>query len=502
MEKISKLQIVEPKYWSGLTRESHLGWLGMLEPEFISKTVDRLYEVNYGADNFVSFADKFPTHYLDTEGPYRWMLQGADERNIPLVKASLVTAGTALTAANTPGIARTSFYMWFPERYFEITSVIVGEHPDDYVLRVTEDPASDGTQWRYKVELITGDDNLYVPVADLAGGTRWSEEYGLVEQELSKRGNNVHHSAPYQMENVTSYIRKNYDVPGNMILSGQNKPLAYAFRDQDGNTQTRWIDKLGWDFMVQFRRDKARLLLHGKSNKLADGSYGNKGESGNTIRSGFGLYEQMEGGNTLYYNDFSADLIGDFALDLSIGKLPEDKREFILSTGERGLYKFHQSMADKAANISWLQSSQNMQINSDGTAKLIEGQFTEYTFVNGIKFKVMLDPMKDDPIRNKLPHPDGGLASSYVYDIWDVGTTDGKSNIMKVAVKNNEEFFRYIPGMRDPFSAGGLGKNSEPAMTASPVDGYSVYKMFIGGMMLNNPLKTGRIIPSILRTIQ
>ena len=53
MEKISKLQIVEPKYWSGLTRESHLGWLGMLEPEFISKTVDKLYEVNYGADNFI-----------------------------------------------------------------------------------------------------------------------------------------------------------------------------------------------------------------------------------------------------------------------------------------------------------------------------------------------------------------------------------------------------------------------------------------------------------------
>ena len=165
----------------------------MLEPEFISKTVDKLYEVNYGADNFVSFADKFPTHYLDTEGPYRWMLQGADERNIPLVKAAVVPAGTALTAAATPGIARTPIYLWFPERYFEITSVIVGEHPDDYSLRVTEDPTADGTQWRYKLELITGDDNLYVPVADLAGATRWSEEYGQVEQELSKRGNSVHH---------------------------------------------------------------------------------------------------------------------------------------------------------------------------------------------------------------------------------------------------------------------------------------------------------------------
>ena len=333
MEKISKLQIVEPKYWSGLTRESHLGWLGLLEPEFINDTIDKLYEVNYGADNFVSFVNQFPVHTLDTEGPYRWMLHGADERNIPLVKASLVTAGTTLAAGATPGIARTSFYMWFPERYFEVTSVIVGEYPEDYSLRVTEEPVSDGSYYRYKVELVTGDDTLYVPTTHLTGGSRWSEEYGLVEQELSKRGNTVHHSAPFMMENVTSYIRKNYNVPGNMILQGKNKPLAYAFVDQDGKKHTRWIDKLGWDFMTQFRRDKARLLLHGKSNKLDDGSYGNKGESGNTIRAGFGLYEQMEGSNKLYYNSFSADLIGNFALDLSVGKLPEDKRDFILSTG-------------------------------------------------------------------------------------------------------------------------------------------------------------------------
>jgi hypothetical protein len=155
-------------------------------------------------------------------------------------------------------------------------------------------------------------------------------------------------------------------------------------------------------------------------------------------------------------------------------------------------------MAEKATNISWLRHDGNLKFMGD-KASLNEGQFVEYTFVNGIKFKVMLDPMKDDPIRNKLIHPEGGLASSYIYDIWDAGTTNGKANIMKVSVKGSEEFFRYIPGMRDPFSAGGAGMNPSPVMTASPVDGYTVMKLFIGGVMINNPLKTGRIIPSILR---
>ena len=499
MDRISKLQIVEPKYWGGLTRESHLGWLGLLEPEYISKTIDKLYEVNYGADNTVSYIESLPTHYLDTEGPYRWMLQGADERNIPLVKASLTASYNALVGTDTPGLARSPFYMWFPEKYFVATSVIVGEYPDDYALRVVEDPVADGGAYRYKVELITGDDSLYVPVTDLTAGTRWSEDFALVEQELSKRGNTVHHSGYFMLENTTSYIRKNYDVPGNMIIQGKNKPLAFAFVDQDGKKQTRWLDKLGWDFFVQFRRDKARLIMNGKSNKLADGSYGNKGESGNTIRAGFGLQEQMEGGNLLFFNDFTVDLISDFALDLSIGKISEDKREFILSTGERGLAKFHKSMAARATQISWLQSSHNVKLNGDGTASLREGQFVSYEYLNGIKFKVTLDPMKDDPVRNKLTHPEGGLASSYIFDIFDAGTTNGEANIMKVAVKGNEEFFRYIPGMRDPFSPGGMGMNQQPTMTASPVDGYTVMKMFIGGVMLRNPLKTGRIIPSILR---
>lgn len=495
MEKISKLQIVDQKYWGGLTRESHLGWLGMLEPQYVSKVIDKIYEVNYGTDNIVSFIEQFPVHYLDEEGPYRWMLQGSEERNIPLVSAS-TTAGAAFGAGDKPGIARTQFLMVFPEKYFSATSVIVGEHPDDYALRVVENPVEVATGWQYRVELLTGNDSLFVPVEDLQPGQRWSEEYGLVEHELSKRGNEVKHAGPLMMENVTSVIRKNYEVPGNMITKGKNHPLAFAFIDQDGKMQTRWIDKLGWDFMRQFRWDKARLLMHGKSNKLADGQYGNKGESGNTVRSGFGLYEQMDGGNLMYFNKFSLDGLTDFAMDISVAKLKEDSRKFVLSTGEYGAYEFHKAASEKASGITWLQSGHNIKMGN-GKVTLDEGQIMKYVSVNGIEFNLIIDPMKDDPVRNKVLHPQGGLASSRTYDIWDFGTTNGQANIQRVAVKDNEEFFRYIPGMRDPFTP--FNKPSSPQMAASSVDGYAVYKQFIGGIMLRNPLKTGRIIPSILR---
>ena len=120
----------------------------------------------------------------------------------------------------------------------------------------------------------------------------------------------------------------------------------------------------------------------------------------------------------------------------------------------------------------------------------------EYIAINGIKFKVMIDPMKDG-YPNTLTHPDGGLASSYEYDIFDVGTTNGEANIQKVSVKDEEEFFGYIGGLRDPFSP--YNKRQEPRSMATPVDGYSVYKGFIGGVMITNPKKTARILPTILR---
>ena len=282
-----------------------------------------------------------------------------------------------------------------------------------------------------------------------------------------------------------------------MIRKGKNAPLAFKFLDQDGKEQTAWISKLEWDFLTQFRRDKARLLLGGKSTKMSTGDYSLKGESGNTIKTGFGLYEQMEGGNLLYYNDFALKTITDFAMDISVGKVPEDKRQLVLSTGEYGAYQVHQELAARGGEISWLRSDHNLMKLKDGKMELAEGQFMKYTFVNGIEFSLMIDPMKDDPVRNKIRHPKGGLASSYIYDIWDFGTTNGKANIQRVAVRGDEEVYRYIPGLRDQFTQ--YNNTNAPVATSSMKDGYSVMKWFQGAIQLNNPLKTGRIIPSILQ---
>lgn len=491
--KHSKLQIVDPKYWGSFTREEHLAWLGKKSYQYIDEKIEKVYELNYGDDNIVSFINKIPVVEVDEDVPYRWKLMGADERNIPLVKASLTSNGSQVTEADLTGDQGQPFYLWFPERYFEVTTHMVGNNPESYQLRVLEEPVQDGTNWRYKVKLFGDDLDLFMPASELEAETRFKELYGQTEQTLSQRGNSIHHASNFEMENTLSMIRKNYEVPGNLINAKSNGVLA--MQSSDGkDVQTKWINKQEWDFFTQFRRDKARLFMYGKSNKLADGSYADKGESGNTMRSGFGLYEQMEAGNIMYYNTFNLDSLSSFAMQLSVGRVAEDKREFMLSTGEWGALEFHKAAQEKAgAYTGWSRSDHNWK---QGGAELDEVQIKTYTFVNGIKFHVMIDPMKDNPIINTIPFKEG-LASSYTYDIWDFGTTNGEANIQRVSLKGSPEVYKVVPGLRDPYSPAGLGDT--PGITSSMVDGYTLGKAFWGGIRVGNVKKTGRLIPNVLR---
>lgn len=80
-------------------------------------------------------------------------------------------------------------------------------------------------------------------------------------------------------------------------------------------------------------------------------------------------------------------------------------------------------------------------------------QFVEFQAPNGVKVKVDVDPYYDDPVRNKIQHPNGGPAFSYRYDIFDIGTMD-QPNIFKVAVRGqNGDFTSYEWGLRNPLSA-------------------------------------------------
>ena len=493
--KIFMNQVDDPKLWGKKTREAHLANLGYSSIQ-TSKMIERLIDLDIGANNFVNFVDTLPVKELDEEGPYRYAMQGTEERNYPLVSATIDANGvTAVTDAHKAGYKGGVFYMWYDEDYFDATESITSNHPEQFVLRITGDGVRVGMRVRYQVQLLaTADSELFVPASEVAAGTKWVGRFGLVEQEESVRGTTVKHASHFQLQNSTSVLRKNYEVPGNMISKGVNRPLEWEFVADNGKRFTAWLPKLDYDFNVQFRRDKANLMLYGKATTIGEVPSLIKGESGNTVKSGLGLYEFMNTGNIKYYNSFSIDNLAKFILDITYNMVGEDKRDIVVSTGEYGAYQFHQALMNKASSYPWLQSGHNFK--TEGNKMILdEGEMVGYNFVNGIKIRLIKDKMKDNTIHNMLMHPSGGPVTSYIYDIYDFGTTDRKPNVQKLKVKDYEELFGYIPGMRDPFQP--YNNLSSPRMMASSKDGYAVFKQWAGGIHVSNPKKTGRYIPSI-----
>lgn len=496
--KVFANQISDPKFWNGKTRPAHLEQLGYTRVQ-TSKIIQKLVNIDIGDNNFVNYVNTLSVRENPEEGTYRWAMQGIEERNYPLVKATIDAAGTtAITDNHRAGYKGGTFYMWFDNNYFFATETITSNHPEIFMLRITGDGVPVGTMYRYEVQLMaTAQSELFVPASELEVGSRWVYRYGIVESDESVRGSGVRHGTHFELENSSSTLRKNYEVPGSMIDKGKNNPLEWTFVTDEGKTFTSWLPKLDYDFHVQFERDKANLMLYGKATTIGGIPSMIKGESGNSVKAGMGLYEFMNTGNVKYYNDFNIDNLAKFILDITYNTVGRSQRDIVVTTGEYGLYQAHKALMAKGATYSWGSSDHNFRKNSDGTVTLDEGQMIEYVWINGIKIKFMLDKMKDNTISNTLQHPEGGPVTSYIYDIFDFGMTDDTPNIQRLKVGSYEELYGYIPGMRDPFNP--YDNLSSPRLMATSKDGYAVFKQWAGGLHMNNPKKTGRYLPSMYR---
>lgn len=145
-----------------------------------------------------------------------------------------------------------------------------------------------------------------------------------------------------------------------------------------------------------------------------------------------GLFEQMEVAGTQYYTNFSLKMIENALTELvANSNLPMKDRVFVLRTGLRGATQFSKAVGDtvsgwtqftvNADNLGIVQKTNNV-IHPNALAAGY--QFTEFRAPNGIIIKVEIDNFYDDPVSNKMQHPLGGPASSYRYDIMEIGTPD------------------------------------------------------------------------------
>jgi len=487
---ISILQDYSPKDFGGTVTKVHLGQAHMLEPQKSLPTVQRVHQLINGSNDLNSMLMRYPKIELDTDNPWYWDLMGDGTKNVPLVRASLTSGGSAISATDKTGVANSDFYLIFPENYFGDVDVIWG-HKIEYQVQILEEPVSIGSEWEYHCKLITGDPALFIPYDELQSGKRFSDLAPYIESTLSKKGGRVNYTSPFRMRNFFTHIRMEDTRPTNMVF----QPMAVRIPKSDGTYTDLWQDYADWQFDKQYMEKLNRAMYYSRINKTAQGNVINKGKSGFELAVGAGLRQQIESANVGYYpvGQFSIPYLKDILVDLTEGKLTEDERFFTLRTGTRGFMQFDEAVQDYSNLFVRVQDTNR--IDKIGNNNLrFSGQFTEYYGPAGIKVRVELDPIKDDKAMHKELAPNGGTAESLVYDIIDMGTVKGEGNIRKVVWKGNEDIKVVIPGLYNPMDKGGKGM----IVGASPIDGYQIHRKGTVGVQVTDPTRCCVLKPNIL----
>ena len=495
-QTLNKFQMLNFTSWKGLTKDNHLGAIFQKSPQKATNLMVQLLATQYGK-SLETYLSKFKKKEFETDDEYTWDVIGSSRRNIPLIEAR-TEAGSVINSG-VAGANGAPFFVLFAEDWFAEGNVIVGEKNEVYPLRVLGEGRSEGTNTLYKVELMGGV-TTGMPYEELVQGKRFSVEYSPVERELSRGVGDVRYSSPVSMRNEWSSIRIKHKVPGSML----NKKLAIGipFVDNSGKKQVQnmWMHHVDFKVEETFSEEKNNLLMYGRSNRNANGEYMNFGKSGNVIKMGAGLREQMEVSNVIFYNNFSIKLIEDALYELSSSKLGLGDRVFILKTGERGAAQFSKAVLDTVSgwaaftiNADQLKIVSKTDSNLHSTSLSAGYQFTEFRAPNGVIVKVEVDSIYDDPVRNKIQHPNGGVAESYRYDIMYIGSTE-EPNIQIAKIKGTDEHRGYQWGIRNPFT----GQLNNPYMSHDE-DSATVHKMWTGGVFILDPTRTMSLIPAILK---
>lgn len=450
--KLGKFQMVGFQHWKGLTKENHLGSIFQLAPQKATNLMVQLLAY-YRGKTLDTFLNQFPVREFEDDNEYYWDVIGSSRRNIPLIEAR--NENGVKVESGMVGAGTTPFYLVFPEDWFADGEYIVGSLNELYQFRILGDPRMEGSNAVYKVEL-AGGNTAGVPADRLLAGERFSIEAAFVEKELSRKVGDVRFTSPVSMRNEWSVVRIQHKVPGSML----NKKLAVGIpivKETNGRytkeVTNMWMHNVDWEVEQQFSDYKNNALAFGRSNRNANGEYMNFGKSGNVIKTGAGLFEQMEVANTIYYNNFSLKLLEDALYELSAAKLDFGDRYFLIKTGERGAIQFHKAVLNTVSGwTQFVAENKNVNIVEKTSSTLHSNalsagfQFVEYKAPNGVRVKIDVDPFYDDPVRNKIQHPNGGVAFSYRYDIMYIGTMD-QPNIFKCKIKGDEEYRGYQWGL-------------------------------------------------------
>ena len=506
--QLGKFTMQHFKAWApNVTKKTHISSIFGTKVQKVQGVMVQLMAFKYGK-TLDTMLSKLPVKEFENGEDYVWDVVGSTERIIPLVEARDENGKVVAAGDNNVGAGTQPFYLVFAEHWFFDGETIEGNLGNRYPLRILGDAREEGSNYVYKVETMGGITDG-VPAERLLPGEQFSYGAAFVEGGLSRKVGGIRHAVPVSMSNEWSHIRIHHKVSGDMmddklaIAVPMNEPTNDGYKVRMVNS---WMLNVDFEVEKTFRNYKNYAYAWGRSNRNKNGEYLNIGKSGDAIRTGAGLYEQIEMGNVIYYNDFSLKLVEDALYDLFAGKEDFKDRKVTIRTGEKGGMLFQKaaltdgsgwkSMFDfNGDNLGLISKTTNAAAPYGGALRVAVPQVTEFIAPMGVAITLDIDQSYDNINQSgyKISHPQGGPASSYLFDILDLGSSVNP-NIQKCKIKGHPEEWRgYEAGMRNPFT--GAWNNDH---MSNDEDAAVIHKMADAGIVVWDPTRTMRIMPDIL----
>ena len=490
-----------------ITKRTHISSIFGTKTQKVSGLMVELMAAKYGKTLDTMLAG-LPTKEFESGDDYVWDVTGSTDRVIPLVECRN-EEGEAITSANgeNVGSATQPFYLVFGEHWFFKGETIEGNLGNRYPLRVLEDAREEGTNYVYKVETMAGITDG-VPRERLLPGELFSYGAAFVEGGLSRKVGGIRHAIPATLRNEFSHIRIHHKVSGDMM--DDKLAIAVLVNKGQGVKPTpvnTWMLNVDFEVEKTFRDYKNYALAWGRSNRNKNGEYTNIGVSGDAIRTGDGLYAIAEnGGNTIWYNDSPLRSIEEALYNLFAGRVDFNERAVTIRGGERGIaWLQKEALSDgsgwktafefEGTNLGLMKKTTNAAAPFGGAISVAAPQVFELVAPMGIKITLEVDQSKDNINHSgyKLLHPLGGPASSYIFDVLDLGSSV-EPNIQKCKVKGHPDEWRgYEAGFRNPFT--GAWNNDH---MSNDEDAAVIHKMADVGLVVWDPTRIVRVMPDIL----
>jgi len=507
--QLGKFTMQHFEAWApNITKKTHITSVFGSKVQKVPGMMVQLMAFKYGK-TLDTMLSNLPVKEFDNGEDYVWDVIGSTERIIPLLEARDEN-GVTVDANHTAnvGAGTQPFYLVFGEHWFFDGETIEGNLGNRYPLRILGDAREEGSNYVYKVETMGGITDG-VPAERLLPGEMFSYGAAFVEGGLSRKVGGIRHAVPVSMRNEWSHIRIHHKVSGDMmddklaISIPMNEPTNNGYKVRQVNA---WMLNVDFELEKTFRNYKNYAYAWGRSNRNKNGEYLNFGKSGDVIRTGDGLYEQIEMGNVIYYNDFSLKLIEDALYDLFAGKEDFKDRKVTIRTGEKGGMLFQKAALKDGSgwkgmfefngdNLGLISKTTNAAAPHGGALRVAVPQVTEFVAPMGVAITLDIDQSYDNINQSgyKIMHPLGGPASSYIFDILDLGSSINP-NIQKCKIKGHPEEARgYEAGFRNPFT--GAWDNDH---MSNDEDAAVIHKFADSGIVVWDPTRTMRIKPDIL----